>query len=256
MRTHPNRQGITLLFPVLHHIHHSLHMEDLPFWRYLAERQGGPILELGCGTGRVLVPLAQQGYQAYGLDHDAAMLAYLHLHMPEKLRASIHVWQANLAQFRLGKSFPLILLPCNTLSTLSVQDRNAALNCVYQHLEPGGIFAASIPNPRLLSRMPANSGEELEEILTIPPGGEQVRVSSAWKRTRSEFILTWIYERQTGSGQKERLETTVTHRLAPPYEYLKAIAGAGLIVVETFGDFDRSPYTPEAANWIVVAQKP
>jgi SAM-dependent methyltransferase len=230
-------------------------MEDLNFWLDLANRQGGPVLELGCGSGRVLVPLAQHGYRVYGLDRDAAMLVYLHSRIPEKQRSFIHVWQADLAQFRLNKTFPLILLPCNTLSTLSIQERNASFKCIYQHLAPGGVFAASIPNPRLLNRMPASSVEELEEIFTDPQSGEPVRVSSAWKRTRTEFALTWIYERQTDAGQSERLETTVRHRLAPPYEYLKAIADAGLVVAGSFGDFDRSLYTPDSPNWIVVAKK-
>ncbi len=255
MRTHPNRQGVIHLFPALYHAHHSLHMEDLDFWLPLAVQQGGPILELGCGTGRVLLPLAQSGYYVYGLDRDPSMLAYLRSRTPVNQRPSILIWQADLAQFRLNKSFPLILLPCNTLSTLPSQVRNAALNCVYQHLAPGGVFAASIPNPRLLSRMPASSAEELEEIFPNPRDGTPVRVNSAWKRTRSEFILTWVYESQTGGGQSERLQKTVRHRLSPPYEYLKAIAGAGLVVTGTFGDFDHSPYTPESPNWIVVAEK-
>ncbi len=244
------------MFPALYHAHHNLHMEDLDFWLHLAERQDGPILELGCGTGRVLLPLAEHGYHVYGMDRDPAMLAYLRESIPARQRAFIHIWQADLAQFRLNKSFPLILLPCNTFSTLTLQERNAALSCISQHLAPGGVFAASIPNPRLLAHMPASSAEELEEIFPSPHDGTPVRVSSAWKRTRSEFILTWIYERQTGAGQGERIESTVRHRLAPPYEYLKAIAGAGLTVTGTFGDFDRSPYSTDAENWIVVAQKP
>jgi SAM-dependent methyltransferase len=244
------------LFPDLYHAHHSLHMEDLNFWLDLASSQGGPILELGCGTGRVLVPLARHGYRVYGLDRDAAMLSYLHSHVADEQRQLIHVWQADLAQFRLSQSFPLILLPCNTLSTLNAQERNATLHCVYRHLAPGGIFAASIPNPRLLSRMPTSSEEELEEIHPSPQGGEPLRVSSAWKRTASAFILTWIYEWQSEVGQNQRLEITIRQSLAPPYEYMKALSSAGLAVIDTFGDFDRSPYTPDSANWIVVARKP
>jgi SAM-dependent methyltransferase len=244
------------LFPALYHAHHSLHMEDLDFWLNLAWQQGGPVLELGCGTGRLLAALAQHGYQVYGLDRDVAMLAFLRSHTPDKRRAFTHIWQADLTKFRVNKSFRLILLPCNTMSTLNLQERNAALNCVYQHLAPGGIFAASIPNPRLLSRMPTSSTEELEETFPNPLGGEPVRVSSAWKRTRSEFILTWIYEWQAGAGQSERIERRVRQRLDSPYAYMQAISGAGLFVTGTFGDFDRSPYTPDSANWIVVAQKP
>jgi ubiquinone/menaquinone biosynthesis C-methylase UbiE len=47
------------MFPQLYHIHHNAHTEDLPFWLKLAQQQGGPVLELGCGTGRVLIPLIQ-----------------------------------------------------------------------------------------------------------------------------------------------------------------------------------------------------
>jgi SAM-dependent methyltransferase len=246
---------LSVLFPALYHAHHNLHMQDLGFWLHLARKQGGPVLELGCGTGRILVPLAQQGYDAFGLDRDAAMLAFLRTHTPSKVHTSICIWQAHMARFHLSKSFPLILLPCNTLSTLSVQERNATFTRVYQHLAPGGVFAASIPNPRMLARMPASSAEELEEVIAHPQGGGQVRISSAWRRTRSAFILTWIYELQVDTGQSERLETTVSHRLTPPYQYLRALANAGLTVTDTFGDFDRSPYTPGSANWIVVAQK-
>jgi SAM-dependent methyltransferase len=244
------------LFPALYHAHHSLHMEDLDFWLRLAQQQGGPVLELGCGTGRVLMELAQHGYQVYGLDRDATMLAFLRTHIPSKQRAFIHIWQADFAKFRLEKSFRFILLPCNTLSTLNLRERNAAFNCVYQHLAPGGVFAASLPNPRLLSRMPRSSNEEPEETFSNPQGGGTVRVSSKWKRTRSEFILTWIYEWQAGAGQSERIERTVRHRLDPPYAYMQAISDAGLIITGTYGDFDRSPYTPDSANWIVVARKP
>ncbi len=243
------------MFPALYHAHHSLHMEDLDFWLHLAEQQGGPLLELGCGTGRILIPLAQHGYLAYGLDRDGAMLAYLSARVPERYRSSIRVWQADLAQFNLGTSFPLILLPCNTLSTLNLQKRNATFTCVYRHLAPGGVFAASIPNPRMLSRMSISSGPELEEVISLPHSEGAVRISSAWHRTRSAFNLTWIYETQAGGGQGQRMERTISHRLAPPYEYLKALAGAGLTVTDTFGDYDHSPYTPESANWIVVAQK-
>lgn len=246
---------MSVLFPALYHAHHSLHMQDLGFWLHLARQQGGPVLELGCGTGRILVPLAQKGYGTYGLDRDAAMLAYLRAHTPPEVGTSIRIWQAHMARFHLSKSFPLILLPCNTLSTLSVQERNATFTHVYRHLAPGGVFAASIPNPRMLARMPASSGEELEEIIASPQGSGQVRISSAWRRTRSVFTLTWIYELQADTGRSERLETTVSHRLTSPYQYLKALASAGLTVTDTFGDFDRSPYTLESANWIVVAQK-
>ena len=58
------------MFPQLYHAHHNRSLEDLPFWLELAAQAGDPILELGCGTGRVLIPLAQAGYHTIGLDND------------------------------------------------------------------------------------------------------------------------------------------------------------------------------------------
>ena len=62
------------MFPELIHAHHNRHLEDLPFWLDLAGETGDPLLELGCGTGRLLVPLGQAGHRVIGVDHDPAML--------------------------------------------------------------------------------------------------------------------------------------------------------------------------------------
>ena len=68
----PNKSAKML--PLLYHAHHNRYKEDLPFWLELAARHGDPVLELGCGSGRVLLALAQDGYQVYGLDNDPGML--------------------------------------------------------------------------------------------------------------------------------------------------------------------------------------
>ena len=80
-----------------------------------AHRQNGPILELGCGTGRIFQPLAQEGLPMIGLDLDDEMLA--HLHKNSSL-AQPAVFQADMAAFRLARHSTLIILPCNTFSTL------------------------------------------------------------------------------------------------------------------------------------------
>ena len=131
----------------LYHAHHNRHSNDLPFWLKLAARQNGPILELGCGTGRVLIALARAGYPAYGLDHDAEMLTLLQLKAGSDPASRCHFFQADMAAFHLARLFSLILLPCNTLSTLPTGTRHAALTHIRQHLSPNGLFAASLPEP-------------------------------------------------------------------------------------------------------------
>src|SRR5512145_2850474 len=159
------------MFAPLYHAHHTLHPEDLPFLQGLAAQQNGPILELGCGTGRVLLPLHQQGFQVVGLDTSFEMLAYLNTLAEGK---SLPVFQADMSAFHMAQSFALILLPCNTFSTLSAAQRHRTLLCARNHLQAGGIFAISLPNPALLAQLPRRSDMETEDVFPHPLGGEPV----------------------------------------------------------------------------------
>jgi SAM-dependent methyltransferase len=98
-----------------------------------------------------LEPLAGAGYPVFGLDLDFSMLAYgcQRLHAEGKPR--LPVFQADMSSFCLGRSFPLILLPCNTYSFLQPDVRKQTLEQVFSHLAPGGIFAISLPNPAILA---------------------------------------------------------------------------------------------------------
>lgn len=241
------------MFPLLYHTHHSLHPEDLPFWLDLARGQFGPLLELGCGTGRVLLPLLEAGFQAYGLDSDLEMLRFLRRSLPPDQQIAPPLFLADMAHFRLALRFPLILLPCNTLSTLAPAERFSTLACVRSHLTPGGLFAASLPNPLVLADMPRRGAEEIEETFPHPVSGDPVQVSSAWRRSAQHFTVTWHYDHLLPNGQVERLTAQAVHSLAPPEAYYAALEGAGLAAAAVYGDFDRSPYTPESPYLILVA---
>src|SRR5512139_2330905 len=118
------------MFPQLYHAHHNRYLEDIPFWLELAAQHGDPVLELGCGTGRVLLPLVRAGHRVVGLDNDLSMLHFLRSHLDTTLQPAPEVFVADLAAFRLAVRFPLIILPCNTFSTLSAEIRRVALQCV------------------------------------------------------------------------------------------------------------------------------
>src|SRR3989304_6386186 len=96
-------------FPLLYPTHHSLHPEDLPLWLELASRCGGQILELGCGTGRVLTPLAEAGHRVYGLDRDAGVLAVLAGFLKPDFKPWVHLLQGDFAAIPLLAHFSLIL---------------------------------------------------------------------------------------------------------------------------------------------------
>ncbi len=246
------------MLPLLYHAHHNRHLEDLLFWLKLAEMQGGPILELGCGTGRVLIPLAQAGYHVFGLDNDLAMLSLLRANLAALESPPAHrptVFQADLCAFHLAESFQLILLPCNTWSTLEGAERRAALRCIREHLRPGGLFAVSLPNPEAFFELPNRGEAEVEEEFEHPLTGATVQVSSAWERTGEHFVVSWHYDHLLPRGGARRMTAQARHTLDSAETYQGEIRDANLEVVACYGDFDGAVYLPTAPNLILLARR-
>lgn len=242
------------MFPLLYHLHHSGYIEDLSFWLNLAAVQGGPILELGCGTGRVLVHLAQGGYLVYGIDRDPEMLAFLQKALPAALNPMVHLIRADMAAFHLARKFPLILLPCNTFSALPREARRSMLDRARQHLLPGGLFVASLPNPVQLFSLPEQGEAEVEDIFLHPASGNPLLVSSAWERNRQYFKVKWYYDHLLPDGQVDRITAEFNHELLSTETYFEEFNASGFSVTKTYGDYSRLPYHKKSPHLILVAQ--
>ena len=116
--------------------------EDLPLWRELADDAGGPVLDVGAGTGRVTLDLAARGVPVVALDVDAALLDALR-HRAAGLPVETVV--ADARDFALGRRFALVLVPMQTLQLLGgARGRAAFLTCALDHLEPGAVLAAAL----------------------------------------------------------------------------------------------------------------
>lgn len=239
--------------PTLYHAHHSRHIEDLPFWQWLAKNHPGPLLELGCGTGRVLLSLVKSGQLMVGLDNDHAMLSFFMKQLTPPERANVHLIQADFTQYNLVSKFKLIILPCNTLSTLSMEQIHKVLTCARLHLDSSGIFAASLPNTHLLERLPSSSEVEEEEVFPHPLDGEPVHVSSSWHRAENTFTVSWYYDHLLQDGKVERLHISAHHKLTTMDQYLQAFHQAGFKQVTCYGDFHRRKYRNSSLNFIFVA---
>jgi SAM-dependent methyltransferase len=244
------------MLPVLYHLHHTRQADDIPFWLNLAARQGGPVLELGCGSGRVYWAVAQAGFQIFGLDLDAGMLACLQSHPVgdggQKPEGQALVFQGDMAAFHLGGRFALILLPCNTLSTLPQAARAAVFERARRHLLPGGVFAASLPNPELLLAMPSEAEPELEDTFWLPDGGDPVQVSSAWERKEHHFHMWWHYDLLQANGLVQRYTMETVHSLDPAEAYLDGLREAGFKITGLYGDFSGTPYAAEESQLLVI----
>ena len=116
--------------------------EDLPAWRALAAATGGPVLDVGAGTGRVTLDLAAQGLDVIALDREASLLAALEHRAGALPVETVH---ADARDFETARRFALIVVPMQTLQLLDGRPgREAFLRCASRHLNPGGVVAAAL----------------------------------------------------------------------------------------------------------------
>jgi len=119
---------------IWHDIECGAYSADLPLWEELATERGGPILDLGCGTGRVMLHLARRGHEVWGLDSEPSFVEEL---------SNASVGDARL--FKLLGSFRLIVAPMQLVQLFSgPEERLECLRCVASHLGPGGLAAFAI----------------------------------------------------------------------------------------------------------------
>jgi SAM-dependent methyltransferase len=242
-------------FPRLFEAHYQRFDQDLPLWRALARKYPGPILELGCGTGRVLLALAGEGFQVEGLDRDPDMLDRARARLRTAQAVDVRLHPADLAHFSLGRSFSLVLVPCNTLAMLTDDDLRSGLAAIRTHLLPGGVLAAELPHP---SEARSAVSDELTQVDAFieEESGHPVQVSAR------QTILThplraeidWIYDELLPDGRVLRTEVPVTYFLREQQD-LEAMLGAAGFGPWTFqADYEGSPLDSCSTQMIVIAK--
>ena len=135
------------LTAVWHDVECAAYTADLDLWRELAADADGPILDLGCGTGRVALDLATRGHDVTGLDSDPELVEALRLRARER---GVHVEAVagDARSFELGRVFALVISPMQVVQLLGGADGRAGmLEAVRRHLRAGGVFAAALANP-------------------------------------------------------------------------------------------------------------
>jgi SAM-dependent methyltransferase len=230
---------------------HAHYDEDIAFWRRHAARLGGPVLDLGCATGRVAIPLARDGHEVWALDRSPAMLDELR----ERLRAEdpavaarVHPVEGDLARFRLGRRFALVIVAMNTFQVLTdPADRRAAFRSVREHLEPGGELAFDVALPDV-EEIADSMGEERSGGRFRDPSSGEVLTHSAWydsfdPATHTLAFTLRIRTRGADGGAREALRRHRVH-LFTPDELAALLDEAGLRPLEASGGFDGRPLRP------------
>jgi len=135
------------LTSVWHDVECAAYAADLEVWRALAGVSTGPVLDLGCGTGRIALDLAERGVQVTGIDSDAELIDTFRERAGER-ELKVEAAVADARSFDLGSTFALVISPMQVVQLLGgAEGRAQMLTAVRHHLEPGGLFAAALANP-------------------------------------------------------------------------------------------------------------
>ena len=227
---------------------HAHYDDDIPFWRRHAARLGGPVLDLGCATGRVAIPLARDGHEVWALDRSPAMLDELRRRLAGEdpaTAARVHPVEGDLARFDLGRRFALVAVAMNTLQVLTDPgDRRAAFRSVRDHLAPSGelIFDVALPD---VEEIADSMGEERPGGRHCDPATGEVLTHSAWYDSwdPDTHTLAFTLRIRTADGGGPDHEALRRHRvhLFTPDELAALLDGAGLRHLEAAGGFDGLP---------------
>jgi SAM-dependent methyltransferase len=228
---------------------------DLPFWERLARRCGPEVLELGCGTGRVVRALARLGAKVTGIDHDPQVLSFAATSLSAELRPQVHFLEADMRTLALDRSFDLIVATCNTLASLDDDGMRRSLHQAYQHLRPGGLFAAELPAPQ---EVQDDTAGEILSTFVEPVSGNPVQVSARQTAVspRGPLDVEWRYDELLPDGRVERSSFSTTYHLRQADGILQILAEAGFAEIELLGDYDEVAWSPGAARMLVLARRP
>jgi SAM-dependent methyltransferase len=243
----------------LYDLVHANVRDDIPLYLALAAETGGPVLELGCGSGRTLVPLAEAGYEVVGLDNSEAMLERARTRLEASPAAGhARLVHADMSDFDLGVTFPLITVPFHTWMHLTTrQAQLAALACIRRHLRPGGRLVIHLPAPATIVEAEHDGALVLENNLNDPETGETVLQFSSTQLDEELqlYYVTWVYDRIAADGTVRRLVVPMTLHYLFPHQADLLLRRSGLDVVAMWGNYDRSPYTGESDHLIIVARQ-
>ncbi len=223
--------------------------QDINFFVELAKESGGPVLELGCGTGRVLIPTARAGVDIVGLDLSTEMLAVCRRRLaaePQAVQSRVRLVQVDMRQFELTDRFRLATIPFRPFQhLLTVDDQLAALRCIHRHLADDGRLLIDVFNPSLPFLTEDNLGLEDEggpDFIT-PDGRSVKHRDKVVVRDLFNQILSieMIYDVTHRDGRQERLVHSFSMRYFFRYEMEHLLVRAGFEVEQVYGDYQKNP---------------
>ncbi|MCY4412823.1 MAG: class I SAM-dependent methyltransferase [Caldilineaceae bacterium] len=247
--------------------------DDIRLVLKTARAAGRTALELGCGTGRVLLPLAEAGFQVVGLDKSAALLAIARRKLAKQGFESetvasesaadgsrmVRLVQADMTSFELAQTeVDFAFVVSNTLMHLTTQaEQLLALQCAHRHLRAGGLLLIDLFNPDVAYLESISGIQELADWWEDEESGARVlkwttRYVDAARQLQETIF---VYEEVFADGRNAQTRLSFPLRFWWPDEGAMLLEQAGFAVDELYGDFDGSPYRPDGERLIFIARK-
>ncbi len=238
-------------------IEHAQFDEDLDMYRNFAELCGGKILELACGSGRLLLPLAREGYTLTGVDTSAAMLEIAQRALErEGTAARCQLVQQDMCSLRLQEKFRLAMIALGSFGHIITRvQQQQALAAIRQHLSMGATFILDISNEDA-RYMEALSGQMLHQGTWQQRDGSYVThfLSPASSTSQHLLDLTHFYEVHRQGGNVQRSVSQTSLYLFERNETELLLEQAGFRVKDVYGSYEFGPYEHESARMIFITE--
>jgi SAM-dependent methyltransferase len=236
---------------------------DVDFFVDLAGRAEGDVLEVGCGTGRVLLPCARAGATIVGLDRSAGMLAIARAHLdaePPDVQARVTLVEGDMRDLDMGRTFALITLPFRSFQHLMTpDDQQVTLRRLRAHLAPGGRLVLDLFNPSIpfLGDERFTIAPMQEPPFTMPDGRRVVRsyriTARDFPAQSQEVEFTMAVTHPDGREEQHIERFWIRYTFRYELEYL--LRCEGFAVEAIYGDYDRSPFATTYPGEIIAVAR-
>jgi SAM-dependent methyltransferase len=232
--------------------------DDVHMYQDFALAADGPILELGCGTGRVLIPLALEGYHVTGLELSEAMLATARARAETaRVDEQVSLIQGDMRDFEIPVRFALAFIPINTfMHCYDTQQQLSCLRCIHRHLQPGGQLVVDVFHPDLQTLLESDGRLVSEGTVLEPETGHTIhrfytrRLDLATQTQNITFIL----DETDLAGTVRRTLFPFRMRFVYRYEMELLLHTAGFRLETVYGSYDLDPFDSSSEKMIFVAR--
>jgi len=226
---------------------------DARFYVEEAQRAGAPVLELGCGTGRTLIPVAQAGIEIVGVDRSPEMLSIAEKHLSSlsaQVKDLVKLVHGDMRSFSLEKRFNLVTIPNRSfLHLLNTDDQRQALTRIHDHLALGGRLVFNVFDPNLEwivedHKFPESPLRKHGEFIHAETGNRvMVWATRDYDPAEQTIREDFVFEEVDGSGRAAcRYHSSLTLRYVYRYEMQYMLELCGFEVEALYGNFQRGPF--------------